>query len=143
MSGVVPCQSIGVIVRFGDVTCFSDGTVTASGPAVIYVQHAARALDGRSRRVGRLQAEVLRAVASGLRVREDVARAVGASQGAVASALASLVRKGMLKAVRATPGGPCRTYYLLPSESADELISRLGLRPCRKSRTARKSRAEG
>ncbi len=119
--------------------CFSDGTVTSTGPAVIYIPQAERALDGRSRRVGRLQSEVISAVASGLHLREEIARSVDASESSVAAALAALVRKGMLRSVRATSGGPCRTYYLTPQESVDDLFARLGLRPCRRSGLARKS----
>jgi hypothetical protein len=55
LSEAVPCESIGVVVRFGDVTCYADGTVTAQGPAVIWLPAAQRSLDGRSRRVGRVQ----------------------------------------------------------------------------------------
>jgi len=49
LSEAVPCESIGVVVRFGDVTCYADGTVTAQGPAVIWLPAAQRSLDGRAR----------------------------------------------------------------------------------------------
>ncbi|MGC9072194.1 MAG: hypothetical protein ACP5HK_05830 [Acidilobus sp.] len=139
MSQVVPCQSLGVYVRFGDATCYSDGTVTVSGPAVLFIPSAVRSLDGRSRRVGRVQADIIRAVSSGHHLKEEMVSYTGASPSVVAASLAALVRKGLLRTLRATSGGPCRTYYLTPDQSPDELMSRLGLSPCRRSSRARPS----
>jgi hypothetical protein len=142
LSEAVPCESVGVVVRFGDVTCYADGTVTAQGPAVIWLPAAQRSLDGRSRRVGRVQQAILKAVEAGAHTREEVIKATGLPKGTVWVALASLVRKGLLKVITATPGGPCRSYYLAPGQSPDELIRGLGLRPCRQGRR-RKSAGQG
>jgi len=113
LSEAVPCESIGVVVRFGDVTCYADGTVAAQGPAVIWLPAAQRSLDGRSRRVGRVQQAILKAVEAGAHTREEVVKATGLPKGTVWVALASLVRKGLLKADQRYPWRAVQV--LLPS----------------------------
>ena len=130
----VDCAELGVSVKFGQATCYDDGTIAVSGPAVLWAPSLRLGLDGRARRVGPLQGAILDLVARGLHARGELASALGASPDTVSYSLRSLVRKGLLVAVRATDGGPCRTLYFLPGQPWAEELRERGMRPCRAAR---------
>ncbi|ADL19002.1 hypothetical protein ASAC_0595 [Acidilobus saccharovorans 345-15] len=133
MAKQVQCNSIGVSVKFGNVTCYDDGSIVVEGPAVLWVSKALMGVDGRSRKVGAVQRAIMDAISRGLHTREEIAASVGISIGSLGYSLTSLVRKGLVMLVKATSGGPCRSYYFLPGQDIQAYLTANRLVPCRKS----------
>lgn len=133
MAKQVQCDELGVSVRFGNVMCYDDGSVVVEGPAVLWVSRASLGIDGRSRRVGASQRAVLEAISNGAHSREEIASAVSLSVGTLGYSLSSLVRKGLVVLVKATSGGPCRSFYFLPGQDIQGYLRAHGLQPCSRS----------
>ncbi|AMD30133.1 hypothetical protein SE86_00280 [Acidilobus sp. 7A] len=130
LSRQVQCSSIGITVKYGNVTCYDDGSVVVEGPAVVQVSRAIAWVDGRSRKVGNVQKLVLDVISRGFHARDEIGGEANISKGALGYVLASLTRKGMVVLVKATSGGPCRSYYFLPGQDIDGYLKSRGLRPC-------------
>ncbi len=130
MAKPIDCSLIGVIVKFGSITCYDDGTVTSDGPSVIWSPRLASLSDGRAKRIGEVQRRIVELMSKGLHTKDELATALGLSKDTVSYSVSSLIRKGVVTSVAATDGGPCRSYYFLVNQDIARYLEERGLRRC-------------